>query len=71
MWFALLPAPSCVSVMVLKKLGDELAAEMVEAVRYLGEQKGLTVLVEDHEYQALGGAALPWLRTFTNSDQER
>lgn len=39
--------------MVLKKLGDELVAEFLEVVRFLGEEQGMRVLVEPHEYANL------------------
>ena len=40
-------------VLVLKKLGDELLNEFVEVIRYLGNEEGLRVIVEPHEYLKL------------------
>ena len=41
------------SVMVLKKLGDDLWDEFVDVINFLGRQEGLKVVVEPHEYQKL------------------
>ncbi len=39
--------------MVLKKLGSELSQDFIDVVRYLGEEQGMRVLAEPHEYQSL------------------
>ena len=39
--------------MVLKKLGSELRQDFLEVVQYLGEEQGMRVMVEPHEYQSL------------------
>ena len=39
--------------MVLKKLGSELGQDFLEVVRYLGEDQGMRVMVEPHEYESL------------------
>ncbi len=41
--------------MVLKKLGDELMEEYIDVLRFLGEDEGMTVIVEPHEHMALVG----------------
>jgi hypothetical protein len=43
--------------MVLKKLGDELMEEYVDVLRYLGEDLGMRVVVEPHDYAALVSGA--------------
>ena len=49
--FAALCDLSCVrSVMVLKKLGDELMPEFHSVVEYLGGKQGMQVVVEPHEH---------------------
>ena len=40
----------CCSVMVLKKLGDELMPEFHSVVEYLGAEQGMQVVVEPHEH---------------------
>ena len=45
---------------VLKKLGDELMDEYIDVLRYLGEELGVGVVVEPHDYAVLvseGGRA--------------
>ena len=41
------------SVAVLKKLGDELMDEYIDVLRYLGEELGVGVVVEPHDYAVL------------------
>lgn len=41
------------SVMVLKKLGDELTHEFHSVVHYLGHQQGMQVVVEPQEHKKL------------------
>ena len=45
-------SPHC-SVMVLKKLGDELMEEYLEVLRYLGTELRVAVVVEPHDYEQL------------------
>lgn len=40
----------CCSVMVLKKLGDELMPDFHSVVEYLGVEQGMQVVVEPHEH---------------------
>lgn len=40
----------CCSVMVLKKLGDELMPDFHSVVEYLGKEQGMQVVVEPHEH---------------------
>lgn len=40
----------CCSVMVLKKLGDELMPDFHAVVEYLGMEQGMQVVVEPHEH---------------------
>ena len=40
----------CYSVMVLKKLGDELMPDFHNVVEYLGKEQGMQVVVEPHEH---------------------
>lgn len=47
------PNPPWRSVMVLKKLGPELLGQLLEVVRFLGEEQGMRVVVERHDYDAL------------------
>ncbi|GAB4815431.1 hypothetical protein N2152v2_002477 [Parachlorella kessleri] len=58
--------PKC--VMLLKKLGNELTAEFLEVLRYLGEEQGLRVLVEPHEFAKLAHLDLPYLYTYSEAD---
>ena len=41
------------SVMVLKKLGDELMPQFHSVVQYLGAEQGMQVVVEPHEYEKM------------------
>lgn len=41
---------ACCSVMVLKKLGDELMPDFHSVVEYLGKEQGMQVVVEPHEH---------------------
>ena len=43
----------CCSVMVLKKLGDELMPDFHSVVEYLGKEQGMQVVVEPHEHAKL------------------
>ena len=43
----------CYSVMVLKKLGDELMPEFHSVVEYLGAEQGMQVVVEPHEHEKM------------------
>ncbi|GAB4815187.1 hypothetical protein N2152v2_002233 [Parachlorella kessleri] len=56
------------TAMVLKKLGSELSQDFIDVVRYLGEEQGMRVLAEPHEYQSLAHLALPYLYTYTPAD---
>ena len=66
------PAPSAVlarSVLVLKKLGDELLADFVRVLHFLGVEEGMRVLVEPHEYLKLvGRAGLGFIDTYTPAE---
>ena len=61
------------SVMVLKKLGEDLSTQLALVAHFLGKEMGLTVVVEEHEHAALAaqGAAGPWLETFSDAQAER
>ena len=65
-------APSAVrarSVLVLKKLGDELLADFVRVLQFLGVEEGMRVLVEPHEYLKLvGRAGLGFIDTYTPAE---
>ena len=41
------------SVMVLKKLDDELLTEYIKALRYLALEEDMKVIVEPHEHKKL------------------
>jgi len=41
------------SVMVLKKLGEELMEEYISVLRFLGEDQGLRILVEPNDFAEL------------------
>lgn len=43
------------SVLVLKKLGNELFDEFIKVVNYLGKVEGMRIIVEPQEYEALVG----------------
>ena len=66
------PAPSAVlarSVLVLKKLGDELLVDFVRVLHFLGVEEGMRVLVEPHEYLKLvGRAGLGFIDTYTPAE---
>ena len=47
------PFASLCSVLVLKKLGNDLFEEMIEVINYLGKVEGMRVIVEPQEYEAL------------------
>ena len=57
------------SVLVLKKLGDELLADFVRVLQFLGVEEGMRVLVEPHEYLKLvGRAGLGFIDTYTPAE---
>ena len=57
------------SVLVLKKLGDELLADFVRVLQFLGVEEGMRVLVEPHEYLKLvGHAGLGFIDTYTPAE---
>ena len=41
------------SVMVLKKLGDELIPDFHAVIEYLGAEQGMQVVVEPHEHEKM------------------
>ncbi|KAI7846203.1 hypothetical protein COHA_000273 [Chlorella ohadii] len=55
-------------VMVLKKLGSELLEEFVEVLRYCGEELGMRVVVEPHDYQLLEPFGLEYVDTYDKQD---
>ena len=62
----------CCSVLVLKKLGDELLADYVRVLRFLGAEEGMRVVVEPHEYLKLvGRAELNFIDTYTPAEASR
>lgn len=46
-------SPNACSVMVLKKLGDELTGEFHKVVEYLGHEQSMQVVVEPHEHEKM------------------
>lgn len=61
------------SVLVLKKLGPELLPHLVEVARYLGEEEGMRVVVEEnvlHELDA-AGLDLAYVTAFSRSEAPR
>lgn len=57
------------SVLVLKKLGDELLVDFVRVLQFLGVEEGMRVLVEPHEYLKLvGRAGLGFIDTYTPAE---
>ena len=57
------------SVLVLKKLGDELLVDFVRVLQFLGVEEGMRVLVEPHEYLKLAGCAgLGFIDTYTPAE---
>ncbi|KAK9824097.1 hypothetical protein WJX72_007721 [[Myrmecia] bisecta] len=61
--------PRC--VMILKKLGKDLHGEFMETLRYLGEEEGMRVLVEPHEYAQLDTRGLEYVSTFSEEECDR
>jgi hypothetical protein len=60
------------SVLVLKKLGDELLADFVRVLRFLGAEEGMRVVVEPHEYiRLVGRAGLGFIDTYTPAEAVR
>jgi hypothetical protein len=60
------------SVLVLKKLGDELLADFVRVLRFLGAEEGMRVVVEPHEYiRMVGRAGLGFIDTYTPAEAVR
>ena len=60
------------SVLVLKKLGDELLADFVRVLQFLGVEEGMRVLVEPHEYLKLvGRAGLGFIDTYTPAEASK
>ena len=53
--------------MVLKKLGDELFSEYLAVIKYLGEEQGLSVLVEPEQYRELQEQGLDSTMTYVES----
>ena len=68
------PTPTPCSVLVLKKLGDELRPQFAAVVRHLGAAERLLVLVEPAELAptaaALGPAAASYLDTYTPDEAD-
>lgn len=58
--------------MVLKKLGTELQNEFLAVVKYLGEEQGLSVLLEPEEYETLHAQSvtdtMPYVDTWAPAD---
>ena len=60
------------SALVLKKLGDELLAEFVRVLQFLGVEEGMRVLVEPHEYiKLVGRAGLGFIDTYTPAEASK
>ena len=60
------------SVLVLKKLGDELLADFVRVLQFLGVEEGMRVLVEPHEYiKLVGRAGLGFIDTYTPAEASK